>query len=394
MLVAFEVFESIFVSILSFCSSIIKKVSKKRNIYFAIKFILHLIFAGAISILLGFIGTIFGLLAVSPFFPLDFLSSYHAFLPLTLFLFTCLSGITWLNWSNRSYNLPNLLFICYSIIVLNNPKNTVIQAIGFLLFFTLIITGVISFTVLYLYASIHSEINKQLVNNIMFMCLSFSFLLSVIIFSYGTMKEIERLLRQFYLWLLILISILIFSAYQFYIKLQSPINELVTTEIVLLVVGLIFTITTVADKGKELFQKLFLKDKRMIGFSWYQTNKKFSAVSVYSRLKINAKNIYSEYLALKPTKRIILLVLIFVGFALKPVIIKILDRVNSFIAYIAPIIENKVWTITVSVHSGNIEQAKILLMLIFLVFLLACLLIRYIYFFKSYNLTNKLLYIG
>lgn len=296
-----------------------------------------------------------------------------------------------MNWNNKSYNLPKFLFALYYIIKTNNSKKTLIHAICFVFVFTLIITGVTSWTFIYLYMTSHTAVTQQQIDNILVMCASFSFLLSVLIFSYGTIQETQKILRQFFLWIFILIIILIFSGFQLYSKLQSSINDILVIEIVLLILGLVFIITTVADKGKELFHVLFLKDKRVIEYNWNMYNNKFSLVSVYSLIKTKFEGFHLQYSKLHPKKRINSLVFLFASFLLIPAIV---HKLSTFFNYIIPVTQNKIWALTISLHNGNKEDAKNLLSIFFIMGVFIYFLRKYIISFKSYNTRNKLLSMG
>ncbi len=264
----------------AFFDSIIQKtieVPRKFNVFivFAINMLFNFCFSFAMGIVLSIV-LIPLLMATSKSH--DF-SNTIAFTAIPLFLFTCFSSIILLNGRDKLFSLPWCMYIFYGMFLATRPKKHIIQTIIFLVF----VTFILAFILILFFSVLFHPTEESAISLVIF-TLSIAFIITVLLYSYGSLDDLTRVRRQFLLWFIILFGVLFYSALQLKINLDEPFSNQIHINSVLLLLTFIFSMITVVDKGIELFKLLLQYYSGTMEEIWNEYTSKYGFEVFYNKL--------------------------------------------------------------------------------------------------------------
>jgi len=166
--------------------------------------------------------------------------------------------ILFLNYDDKNFNLPKIIFsICWFLINVNLKSLIFETIINILIFPIILMTIFMKFL-----STFDISYNEALILTIIIMM--FYFLISLIIYSETTQNKIKRLARQSVMWIILFVLVSIFTIYQIKISINDNQSVSNVVNIALAVLGLAFTMTTIVDKVKSFYDESFKLDKKLI----------------------------------------------------------------------------------------------------------------------------------
>jgi len=350
----------IFVVSSVFFDSLLDRFNQQRNFNYIIRFCLHSVFNGIISLVVGIVVSLVGLSIMSVFYRVEDLFNGVTILMLPLFLFVCFTGVILLNYSNVSFSFPKILYNLYASIIYMQPRRSIIHAFIFFLFIFLILGSIVMAVMVYVAISKESNISDQVIIKLAIYSYSISFIITSFLYSYGTANELIKVYRQFILWISILGGVILFSAYQVSVNLEDLLvpNFIVIASIVF---GFILTIPTVADKGFTLVKLVHQNFSDTINDQWDEYYSRFSFDIWHRTIRDKIKYILLTYIIFRIcwrlAKRYCIKVTI-ISLILSALLLYFISNINLLIKSI-----NFVWNELASLISGDEELVKNLIII-------------------------------
>lgn len=267
-----------FLIVASFFDSIIRRFNNSpKRLNALIVFLANMMFNIIFSIMFGGILSIFifAYLTVSS----KILPDTTTLLIVPMFLFTVLSCIVLLNGRNQNFSLPWCIFIFYGIFISIRPKKQFIQTLAFLFIVMLILAFI-----LFLFVSTIFHPSDNQVSSLVFVTTAIAFVLTVFLYSYGTLDDLTRVRRQFLLWFTILLGVLFFSAYQLKINLNEPLSDQIHIGSALLILTFIYSMITVVDKCIELFKLSLAQYEYILVRTWDDYSSKYDSGVIWNKI--------------------------------------------------------------------------------------------------------------
>lgn len=198
--------------------------------------------------------------------------------PLILFVF--FSCIVLLNGKDQAFSLPWSICVFYGMFIAAKPKQSFIKTISFLLSVTFVLGIILTVPASFIF---HPS-GKNTYSVLFASTFSISFITTVLLYSYGTLDNLTRVRRQFVLWFIILLGVLIFSAFQLKINLEQPFTDKIHISSILLLLAFIYSMITVIDKGIELFKLLLNEHSNDMKELWDDYTSKYGLDILISKI--------------------------------------------------------------------------------------------------------------
>jgi len=246
---------------LFFDDLLLKVENMKAKYSLVIHVLAQVIYNAILAFLIGVIITIIGIIIVISFFQQDINTSITTYLIIPSFIFACLTAIVFLNIKNP-INLPRFFLTSTLIVLLLNPIKRIRNSILFLILTTIILAGIMSPII----ATMSLPENQQL--KIFAYFIVGSFLITIILYSETALAEETRLLRQFSLWVVMFIILLVANGLKLNSYIEKSNDYSVLNESLLLVTGLAFTLIRIVNKGRNLYCHFTKKFERSVSELW------------------------------------------------------------------------------------------------------------------------------
>jgi hypothetical protein len=354
-----------FIQLSIFFDHRINKIPKEKSLRFlALRFLIHFVYNLFTASLVGLFISFFCILIISTFFNWSWnMDSNSVFLILPFFILICLTNILIINLKNHHFNFPRVVLDSYIIFKITKFYRKIVHSIlgvlgsSILLFISLL-------PILYFVT-----IPKDLTIVIVLTLLIVSVLISFIIYSELTFNELDRSIRQLCLWSGAFFTMLALSIYKIHLIVNS--EEQQWLELVLLILGLVFTMVTVLDKARLFCTIAFEEQKEDIEKLWNKLENTYS----YSDLKLAIEkekqevdvvyqSIKKEWLAGKKEKVIrgIIYSLIFATIAI--LFMRLMDYGINKIDSLFPFLLKEIGSIYINyLFSGNKKLGIVILVL-------------------------------
>ena len=179
-------------------------------------------------------------------------NAISAFYLIILFFSTILFMIIILNKKDKQFNLANIILNKFIILKEIRAKNKWFgfkEAIGFILFFTAVLSLII-------YLIFNSLINFEIVDSGIIYIIIVSFFISTFIYSESTADIIVRSLRQTALWVSLFLILITISFLQIFYLINDINNNQALVNLAILIFGLVFNMSTIADKLRVFFNEV------------------------------------------------------------------------------------------------------------------------------------------
>lgn len=291
----------IFIKITSEFECLYKEYKIEKEIY---NFIIQIIYSLVISVLLGLPLQIMMAMILS-ILDIGFESRniYNFIIP--IYIFIVFSFLINYNRKNSKIRLSeSLLKICYLLKLIKWKKNFKEMILN-LLMIPLVLSGII----IVLLVPSGMDINKYIV--ICIIVLVINLVITLILYGEFQYDEEERSIRQFLLWGIIFLLNVIFNIYQYSIYLNdTTFDKSQMASFFMAIFGLIFTLATIGDKTRYMYDKLSKahKDEVVSYMDNLEDRWICEVVSLFNKLIISEKTN-----SIKGKKRIIVILSRYVG---------------------------------------------------------------------------------
>ncbi|WP_286908990.1 hypothetical protein [Clostridium sp. UBA1652] len=246
----------IFLSAL-FDSILLENEKRNQKYKYLLRNIIQIVYCILISLLLGIMLGFFTLMLLALRYSFSDTAAYGIIL-IPIILCIILIWILFLNYDDKNFNLPKIIFsICWFLINVNLKSLIFETIINILIFPIILMTIFMKFL-----STFDISYNEALILTIIIMM--FYFLISLIIYSETTQNKIKRLARQSVMWIILFVLVSIFTIYQIKISINDNQSVSNVVNIALAVLGLAFTMTTIVDKVKSFYDESFKLDKKLI----------------------------------------------------------------------------------------------------------------------------------
>lgn len=266
-----------------FFQSIIRQLRRAGNRFSLMRFCLNVVYGFILSCLLGLLISLALYIFVDSRLNADIYSQQLLWLPIPGIFWICFIVIALINFHHPSFSWPRHLYILFIVPVLLNTKKQYFKAASYLFGVTMLIFILSTLYIANLFSTV--IVNESELRVIAVFSSSFSILLSVILFSYGAVNEIQRLYGKFVLWSILVIIMMGYTMTQLINKINVPFNQTIAAEIILSIMGLIFAIISVLDKGEELVNKLVKTSPLTLMRVWRKYERLYSSKRLIYRFK-------------------------------------------------------------------------------------------------------------
>ncbi|EMT50016.1 hypothetical protein I532_24552 [Brevibacillus borstelensis AK1] len=229
-------------------------------------FFINLAFSTILAIPFGFMVMlfIFSLLGSLRLEVEDGYSPYiYLFLPSAGLLFVILISILFLNINDgNKLSIPKIIFLLLRVI-------SSIQLIKQMkIFFAYFITTTIGIAFCLYSVLTWIKIPQDFHGSVIWIIALISSISAGVLFSELTLNKITRYTRAFIFYSLMFIGFLYWSLYQTILYLNSKMDDLTIASFGVSIFGLVFTLSTVVDKGRALLEEQFISNKEMLDKEW------------------------------------------------------------------------------------------------------------------------------
>lgn len=237
----------VFIKITSEFEYIYKEYKVERNVY---NYIIQSIYSLVISVLLGLpLQIIMAMVFIRLDIGFESKNIYNFIIP--IYIFIILIFLISYNQKNSKIRLSeSLLKVCYLLKLVKWEKN-IKETILNLLIIPLVLSGII----IGLLVPNSMDINKYIVTCIIVLIINL--IITLILYGEFQYDEEERSIRQFILWGIIFLLNVVLNVYQYSIFLNDTnFDKSQTVSFFISIFGLIFTLATIGDKARYMYDKL------------------------------------------------------------------------------------------------------------------------------------------
>lgn len=237
----------VFIKITSEFEYIYKEYKVERNVY---NYIIQSIYSLVISVLLGLpLQIIMAMVFIRLDIGFESKNIYNFIIPIYIFIILIL--LISYNQKNSKIRLSeSLLKVCYLLKLVKWEKN-IKKTILNLLIIPLVLSGII----IVLLVPNSMDINKYIVTCIIVLIINL--IITLILYGEFQYDEEERSIRQFILWGIIFLLNVVLNVYQYSIFLNDTnFDKSQMLSFFISIFGLIFTLATIGDKARYMYDKL------------------------------------------------------------------------------------------------------------------------------------------